>query len=122
MVGGRCRHEPARGIRLAWGCDRGRPNPSGSTVGRCRRSRVRTSAQRQLVTGLVVNDRRNVPRAGYDRLRAILHDTAVNGPAAANRRGHPDFRAHLLGRIEWVAAGNAARSRKLHEAFAAIRW
>ncbi len=46
----------------------------------------------------------------------------VNGPAAANRQGHPDFRAHLLGRITWVAATNPARAGKLHAAFAAIRW
>jgi RNA-directed DNA polymerase len=86
------------------------------------KTRVRTRAQRQLVTGLVVNDRLNVRRSDYDRLRATLHDAAVNGPAGANRRGHTDFRAHLLGRIEWAAAGNPTRARKLHAAFAAIRW
>ena len=41
--------------------------------------------QRQLVTGLVVNERLNVRRAEYDRLRAILHDAALHGPEAANR-------------------------------------
>jgi hypothetical protein len=86
------------------------------------KTRVRSRAQRQLVTGLVVNDRPNITRADYDRLRAILHDAAANGPAAANRHGHPDFRAHLLGRISWASAGNPARAAKLHAAFAAIAW
>lgn len=86
------------------------------------KTRVRTKAQRQLVTGLVVNDHPNVARADYDRLRAVLHDAAVNGPVAANRDGHPDFRAHLLGRIAWAAATNPTRAEKLHTAFAAIPW
>jgi retron-type reverse transcriptase len=85
------------------------------------KTRVRTRAQRQVVTGLVVNDHPNVARVEYDRLRAILRDAAVHGPAAANREEHPDFRAHLLGRIAW-AATTPARTDRLHAAFAAIRW
>jgi retron-type reverse transcriptase len=86
------------------------------------KTRVRSRAQRQLVTGLVVNDRPNITRADYDRLRAVLHDATVNGPAAANRQGHPDFRAHLLGRIAWASAGNPSRAEKLQAAYAAITW
>jgi hypothetical protein len=83
---------------------------------------MRTRAQRQLVTGLVVNERPNVTRTDYDRLRAVLHDAATNGPTAANRHAHPDFRAHLLGRIAWAAAANPARAARLHTTFAAIPW
>jgi hypothetical protein len=86
------------------------------------KTRVRSRAQRQLVTGLVVNERPNVTRADYDRLRAVLHDAGTNGPTAANRHDHPDFRAHLLGRIAWAAAANPTRGQKLHTAFAAIGW
>ena len=86
------------------------------------KTRVRSRAQRQLVTGLVVNAHPNVTRAEYDRLRAVLHDAVTNGPATANRSGHPDFRAHLLGRIAWVTAANPARGEKLHAAFDAIPW
>lgn len=86
------------------------------------KTRVRTRAQRQLVTGLVVNDRPNVTRVDFDRLRAILRDAALNGPAAANRQGHPDFRAHLLGRIGWASADNPSRAEKLQAAYAAITW
>jgi hypothetical protein len=86
------------------------------------KTRVLTAAQRQAVTGLVVNAGANVPRPDYDRLRATLHEAATAGPAAANRTGHPDFRAHLEGRIAWAAAGNPARAERLGRAFAAIDW
>ena len=85
------------------------------------KTRVRSRSQRQLVTGLVVNEHPNVTRAEFDRLRAILHDAAVHGPAAANRSAHPDFRSHLLGRVAW-AATTPRRAEKLHTAFAAITW
>jgi hypothetical protein len=87
-----------------------------------RKTRVVTAAGRQSVTGLVVNRRANIPRPDYDRLRAVLHDAATAGPAHANRDGHPDFRAHLLGRIGWAGHGNPARAGKLTRAFAAIDW
>lgn len=86
------------------------------------KTRQRRPHQRQSVTGIVVNDRPNLARPEYDRLRAILHDCATNGPAAANRDGHPDLRAHLLGRISWVAALNPARGTTLRTTFDAISW
>jgi RNA-directed DNA polymerase len=86
------------------------------------KTRVRTAAQRQVVTGLVVNERPQVARHEVDRLRAVLHDAARRGPEAANRHGHPDFRSHLQGRIAWVAATSPSRAAKLERAFAAIAW
>ncbi len=86
------------------------------------KTRVRTAAQRQAVTGLTVNRHPNVARGEYARLRAVLHHAARHGPGAANRDGHADFRAHVLGRIGWVGAGNEARAAKLDHAFAAINW
>ena len=86
------------------------------------KTRVLTAAQRQAVTGLVVNAGANVPRPDYDRLRAVLHEAATAGAAAANRTDHPDFRAHLRGRIAWAGAGNPARAAKLRRAFDAIEW
>ena len=86
------------------------------------KTRVRTAAQRQTVTGLVVNQHLNVARAEYDRLRAVLHDAATNGPDAANRDGHHAFRSHLEGRVAWVGAANDARAAKLQRALDDIRW
>jgi RNA-directed DNA polymerase len=87
-----------------------------------RKSHLTTSAGRQVVTGVVVNQRPNVPRREYDLLKATLRDAAVNGPAYANRKGVPDFRSHLVGRIEWIASLNPSRGRKLRGLLAAIAW
>jgi RNA-directed DNA polymerase len=87
-----------------------------------RKSRVMRAGGRQRVTGVVVNARTNVPREEFDRLKAILHNAAVHGPASQNRADVPDFRAHLLGRIAWVAALNPGRGARLRRTFDAIAW
>ena len=86
------------------------------------KTRTRRQSQRQEVTGIVVNARPNLPRDEYDRLRAVLHNAARNGPAAENRDGHADFRAHLLGRIAWAEQLNPTRGRRLRAAFDEISW
>jgi RNA-directed DNA polymerase len=87
-----------------------------------RKSALATRAGRQRVCGIVVNVRTNAARDDYDRLRAALHEAATHGPAAANRDGVPDLRAHLLGRIGWVEALNPARGARLRRSLAAIDW
>jgi RNA-directed DNA polymerase len=67
-----------------------------------RKTRVMSRAGRQTVTGIVVNERLNVPRPAYDRLKAILH------------QGGEDLDlAHLEGRVSWVESLNPARGAKL---------
>jgi hypothetical protein len=87
-----------------------------------RKAMLATRAGRQRVCGVVVNERLNAPRSEYDILKAILHNAAVHGPATQNRDGHPDFQAHLLGRISWVGSLNPARGEKLRSQLAKIRW
>ncbi|OOB90082.1 reverse transcriptase family protein [Rathayibacter sp. VKM Ac-2630] len=87
-----------------------------------RKTRIRRASVRQSVTGVVVNVRPNVRRADVDRLHAILHNCAVHGPAGQNRAGVEDFRAHLLGRIAWVAAVNPGRGASLRAVFDRIEW
>jgi hypothetical protein len=86
------------------------------------KTRVRRAHERQLVCGVVVNAGTNVPRAEYDRLKALLHDAERHGPAAANREGVPEFRAHVLGRISWVASLHPARGARLRERFERLDW
>ena len=86
------------------------------------KTRVRRGHERQLVCGVVVNARTNVPRDELDRLRAILHDAECNGPDAANRAGVADLPAHLLGRIAWVEQLHPARGRRLRERADAVAW
>lgn len=87
-----------------------------------RKSTLVTRAGRQRVCGIVTNERLNVVRTEYDELRAILHNSAIHGPATQNRHAISDFRAHLLGRITWIAALNPTRGDKLRRQFAEITW
>lgn len=86
------------------------------------KTRVQTRGQRQLVTGIVVNERPNVRRQDYDQLRAVLHEARTRGPETANRERHPDFRRHLQGRVEWVESVNLGRGQRLRSDLEAIRW
>ncbi|MET0695323.1 MAG: reverse transcriptase family protein [Propionibacteriaceae bacterium] len=86
------------------------------------KTRVQGRGQRQVVTGVVVNERPNVTRRQYDQLRAVLHEARTRGPTVANRSGHPDFRSHLAGRVAWVESLNPGRGRRLRADFDAIVW
>jgi hypothetical protein len=87
-----------------------------------RKTRIMRRGGCQRVTGLVVNDHLNVARAGYDRLKATLHNCAKNGPQAENRADLPDFRAHLEGRVVWMENVNRVRGERLRRIFEEIRW
>jgi hypothetical protein len=80
---------------------------------------LRTRAARQSVCGIVVNTTPNITGTEYDRLKAILHNAARDGPS---RQGVATDRAHLEGRIAWVASLNPARGEKLARRFAKIDW
>ncbi|MGI8624615.1 MAG: reverse transcriptase family protein, partial [Solirubrobacteraceae bacterium] len=86
------------------------------------KTRYMTAAGRQHVTGIVVNVHPNVAREEYDALKALLHEAERRGLAAANRANVPDLRAHVLGRISWIGALNAARGARLRERFDRIAW
>ncbi|ALV44249.1 hypothetical protein MB46_00690 [Arthrobacter alpinus] len=86
------------------------------------KSRVRPAAVRQVVTSVVVNQRTNINRLDFDRLKATLHNCRRHGPESQNREAHADFRAQLLGRISWVTALNPDRGAKLLRDFHLIAW
>jgi retron-type reverse transcriptase len=86
------------------------------------KTRVRRDHQRQVVTGIVVNQHPNLPRDEFDRLKALLHNAVQHGPESQNRSGEADFRSHLLGRIAWVEQLNPARAHRLRASFDRISW
>ncbi len=51
-----------------------------------------------VLAGIVVNQRLNIPRPDYNRLKATLHNCLRHGPFTQNRDTHPDLRRHLKGR------------------------
>lgn len=86
------------------------------------KTRIAAAHQRQRLAGLVVNVTPAVSRAEYDALRAELHNCLRTGPAEQNRAEHPDYQAHLRGRIAWIAATHPARGRRLLEMWQRIPW
>jgi hypothetical protein len=87
------------------------------------KTRIQAREGRQALCGVVVNDRTAVPRREVDRLRALLHEAELRGPAVADRRGLGDaFGPHVRGRIAWVAQVHPARGARLLERFERIDW
>lgn len=87
-----------------------------------RKTRAMHRSDRQILTGLVVNEKPNVRREEFDRLKAILHNCVRSDPASQNRSGHDDFRAHLSGRVQYVKSLNPERGARLEALFARIAW
>lgn len=87
-----------------------------------RKTGVLPAAGRQVLGGLVVNDRPHVGRREVDLLRAVLHNCAVHGPSTQDREGHPFFEAHLRGRVSWVAQHDPARGARLRVLLDAVDW
>ena len=87
-----------------------------------RKTRSLGTAQRQSVCGIVVNEKPNLPRDEFDRLKAILHRCVIDGPAGQNRDGHADWRAHLQGRVAWAAQLNPVKAQKLKALLDRIDW
>ncbi len=85
-----------------------------------KKCRVQRAAQRQEVTGIVVNSRPAIPREELRRLRAILHGAAKTGLAAQNREGHPHFEAWLRGKIAYVTMVDRAKGAALAEKLAKV--
>lgn len=86
------------------------------------KTRVQGPGGRRSVTGIVVNERPTIRRTEYDALRALLHNCAVHGPASQDRSGHPDFRAHLAGRVSWVEQVDPTRGARLRTTYDRIPW
>ena len=86
------------------------------------KTRVKSQSDRQTVTGLVVNVKPNVRRRDFDLLKAILTNCVRHGPASQNRDKLPHYRAHLQGRVAFVASIHAVHGAKLRAIFDRIAW
>lgn len=90
------------------------------------KTRVRGRGARQTVTGIVVNDRTSLPRRELDALRARLTNAVRLGPSvqdlAAFDGDRGALRAHLAGRVAWVAQVHPVRGERLAALLAAVDW
>ena len=87
-----------------------------------RKTRIMRQGVRQYLAGVVTNERINIVRADFDRLKATLTNCAKHGQASQNRENHADFRAHLAGRIAFVEMLNPHKAARLRKIFAQIEW
>jgi len=87
-----------------------------------KKQRILRNGQRQSVTGVIVNDRVNISRVEFDRLKAILTNCVRHGPSLQNRDQHPHFQDHLRGRIAHVFQLNQNRGEKLLSLYHRIDW
>jgi len=87
-----------------------------------RKTRPMHRSHRQRLTGIVVNEKPNIPREDFDRLKAVLTNCVRHGPESQNRDGALDFRAHLAGRIAYVASLNPGRGAKLLALHRKVDW
>ena len=87
-----------------------------------RKTRVMRQGVRQQLVGLVANQRMNVMRVDFDRLKATLTNCVRQGPASQNRESHPHFRLHLEGRVAFVESINRQKGQRLRAIFEQIRW
>lgn len=85
------------------------------------KTRVQRQQNRQLVTGIVINDRMGIDRATVRRLRAILHRAKYEGLAAQNRQKLPHFEAWLRGMIAYIHMVNPSQAKPLREAYDALQ-
>ncbi|MET0064029.1 MAG: reverse transcriptase family protein [Candidatus Thiodiazotropha endolucinida] len=87
-----------------------------------RKTRVQTQAQSQRLGSMVINQRPNLPRKEFDRLKAILHNCVRRGPESQNREDVEDFRAHLGGRVAYAAWLNPEKAERLRRLWLQIQW
>jgi len=87
-----------------------------------RKTRIMRQGVRQRAAGIVINQKINMARDDYDRLKAILCNCVRHGPADQNRAQVADFRAHLSGRVAHLGRLNPQRGQKLMRLLEQVRW
>jgi RNA-directed DNA polymerase len=87
-----------------------------------RKTRLMRQGVRQHLAGLVTNQRINVVRRDFDRLKAALTNCVRSGPEGQNREGRPRFRSHLEGRVALVEMINPDKGGRLRAIFERIQW
>jgi RNA-directed DNA polymerase len=87
-----------------------------------RKTRLHRQGARQKLAGVVVNRQPGVTREDRELLEAILFNCVRYGPSSQNRKGLPDFRSHLQGRVSHVRMVNSGHAERLHQLFEAIDW
>ena len=73
--------------------------------------------EHQEVTGYVVNEKVNIKKEEYDKVRTLLYRCSRDGIEKATNMDREKARSHLLGRINRVLEVNQQRGEKLKKQF-----
>jgi hypothetical protein len=87
-----------------------------------RKTRLMRRGVRQFAAGVVLNERLNAPRREYELLKAVLHRAGRDGASPPAGMDPESYRAHLRGKIAWMASLNPARARRLEAMYQRIEW
>jgi hypothetical protein len=87
-----------------------------------RKTRIMRQGVRQHLAGLVTNERMNVVRSDFDRLKAMLTNCVHFGPESQNRENRPRFRQHVEGRVAFAEAINPKKGKRLRAILERIQW
>jgi len=86
------------------------------------KTRIMRPGVSQRLVGLVTNQRLNIPRGEFDRLKATLTNCIRHGWQSQNRDAHKEFRSHLAGKISFVESIHPAKGLRLRNLFERITW
>ncbi|MCF6228504.1 MAG: reverse transcriptase family protein [Planctomycetes bacterium] len=86
------------------------------------KTRIMRRGSQQRVTGVVVNEKTNLPRREFDKIKAIIHNCIKHGPATQNHAQHENFKEHLRGRVAHAQHIGPERGQKLKAMFDSIVW
>lgn len=87
-----------------------------------RKTRIMRQGVRQRLAGVIVNQKANLPRRELELLEAILTNCVRLGSESQNRAAHPNFRAHLEGRVGFVEMVNREKGARFRALLEKIEW
>lgn len=87
-----------------------------------RKTRVMTPAQRQKLAGIVINEKTSIAAKDIKSFEAQLYNCVHKGAAIQNTKNHPNFRAHLQGKLAHIIDVAPHKARKLTQLFDQIEW
>jgi len=85
------------------------------------KTKVEPRWRRQKVLGIVVNEKPNLPRLEYDRIRCLIHNCVMHGfesqYARAGQSSANGLRSHIRGKLSFLSQIDAKKSERLRAKF-----
>lgn len=101
-------------------CVKKRLKEAGFTVN-TRKTKVEPRSRRQKVLGIVVNEKLNLPRYEYNRLRCLIHNCLMHGFESQYKRAGQHsagaLYSHIRGKLSYLKQIDTAKAEKLREKF-----